>query len=65
MISAFISKGIQAEKKQQVALDAVTANPVELPSLALLFDSIVVKSLLDTGAKRCYFSYSVYNKYYI
>lgn len=52
------------DQKRSVDLNIVRINPVELPELLIVLDGIVVKSLFDTGVKRCFISYAIYRRYF-
>ena len=45
-------------------LNALILSPVDLPRLFLILDGVVVQSLWDTGAGRCFISLDAYQKYF-
>lgn len=47
-----------------MVLIVVNVNPVEIPTLLIFLYRIVVKSLFNKRAERCFISYSVYNNYF-
>ena len=50
--------------KSSSFLNTLTLSPVDLPRLFLILDGVVVQSLWDTGAGRCFISLDVYRKYF-